>query len=40
MSRRAKSTKKTQHMLVERPATPMPFLLSALGLIEESKAQG
>ena len=26
--------------LAESPATPMPFLLSALGLIEESKAQG
>jgi len=26
--------------LAESPATPMPFLLSAFGLIEESKAQG
>ena len=26
--------------LAESPATPMPFLLSALGLIEKSKAQG
>ena len=29
-----------QNVLAKSPATPMPFLLSALGLIEESKAQG
>ena len=28
------------NILAKSPATPMPFLLSALGLIEESKAQG
>ncbi|WP_314452717.1 RloB family protein [Rothia aeria] len=28
------------NVLAKSPATPMPFLLSALGLIEESKAQG
>ena len=28
------------NVLAKSPATPMPFLLSAFGLIEESKAQG
>ena len=29
-----------QNVLAKSPATPMLFLLSAIGLIEESKAQG